>query len=117
MLNINADGIITIDAYFSNRGQVDKAIDVLTKARDAFFPKSESFDCVLVYVGEMKISAIKEVRTFTGLSFKDAKDAVDGVERSGSKYVVLRGVNIERAEEVKRNFASFNSTIEIREAA
>lgn len=117
MLNINADGIITIDAYFSNRGQVDKAIDALTKARDAFFPKVEYFDCFLSHDGDQKIRCIKEVRTLTGFGLKEAKDIVERVAYDGIPYAVARGVDAQAADRIKLDFASFGAKIEIREAA
>lgn len=41
----------------------------------------DEFDVILEDAGAQKIAVIKEVRTFTNLGLKEAKDLVDGTDR------------------------------------
>ena len=58
--------------------------------------EQEEFDVVLEEVGSQKIAVIKEVRTFTGLGLKEAKDLVDAAPSK-----VLEKVTKEAAEKAK----------------
>jgi large subunit ribosomal protein L7/L12 len=58
--------------------------------------EQEEFDVVLEEVGGQKIAVIKEVRTFTGLGLKEAKDLVDAAPSK-----VLEKVTKEAAEKAK----------------
>ena len=56
----------------------------------------DEFTLVLEDAGAQKIAVIKEVRTFTGLGLKEAKDLVDGAPST-----VLEKVNKETADKAK----------------
>ena len=56
----------------------------------------DEFDVVLEDAGAQKIAVIKEVRTFTNLGLKEAKDLVDGAPAK-----ILEKVNKETAEKAK----------------
>ena len=58
--------------------------------------EQDEFDVVLEDVGAQKIAVIKEVRTFTGLGLKEAKDLVDGAPSK-----VLEKVSKDAAEKAK----------------
>jgi large subunit ribosomal protein L7/L12 len=58
--------------------------------------EQDEFDVVLEEVGAQKIAVIKEVRTFTGLGLKEAKDLVDSAPSK-----VLEKVTKEAAEKAK----------------
>lgn len=58
--------------------------------------EQEEFDVVLEEVGAQKIAVIKEVRTFTGLGLKEAKDLVDSAPSK-----VLEKVTKDAAEKAK----------------
>lgn len=56
----------------------------------------DEFDVVLEDAGAQKIAVIKEVRTFTNLGLKEAKDLVDAAPAK-----ILEKVNKETAEKAK----------------
>lgn len=58
--------------------------------------EQDEFDVVLEDVGAQKIAVIKEVRTFTGLGLKEAKDLVDSAPSK-----VLEKVTKDAAEKAK----------------
>ena len=57
----------------------------------------DEFSVVLASSGSNKIGAIKEVRAFTGLGLKEAKDLVEGAPKE-----LKSGVSKKDAEEVKK---------------
>ena len=67
------------------------------------------FTVVLTSAGENKIGAIKEVRAFTGLGLKEAKDLVEGAPKE-----LKAGVNKKDAEEVKKKFEAAGAKIELK---
>ena len=70
--------------------------------------KSE-FAIILTSVGDKKINVIKEIRTFTTLGLKEAKDLVEGVPKE-----VKTGVNKEEAEEIKKKLESAGAKVELK---
>jgi large subunit ribosomal protein L7/L12 len=56
------------------------------------------FTVVLASAGENKIGAIKEVRAFTGLGLKEAKDLVEAAPKE-----LKQGVSKKDAEELQKN--------------
>jgi large subunit ribosomal protein L7/L12 len=67
------------------------------------------FDVVLTAAGANKVSAIKAVRTITGLGLKEAKDAVEG-----APTVVKEGVSKAEAEEVKKQLEEAGASVELK---
>ena len=70
--------------------------------------KSE-FKIVLAASGDKKINVIKEVRAFTGLGLKEAKDLVEGAPKE-----VKTGVNKKDAEEIKAKLEAAGAKVELK---
>lgn len=67
------------------------------------------FDVILSSVGDKKIHVIKEVRTITALSLKDAKALVDEAPKP-----VKEKVSKEEAEKIKAQLEGSGATVEIK---
>jgi large subunit ribosomal protein L7/L12 len=67
------------------------------------------FTVVLTSVGENKIGAIKEVRAFTGLGLKEAKDLVEAAPKE-----LKQGVAKKDAEELQKKFAAIGAKVELK---
>jgi large subunit ribosomal protein L7/L12 len=67
------------------------------------------FTVFLTAVGDKKINVIKEVRAFTNLGLKEAKDLVDGAPKE-----IKKGVPKEEAEEVKKKLEAAGAKIELK---
>jgi len=70
--------------------------------------KSE-FTVFLVSAGDKKINVIKEVRAFTGLGLKEAKDLVEGAPKE-----VKKGVPKKEADEAKKKFEAAGAKVELK---
>ena len=70
--------------------------------------KSE-FTVVLTSAGENKIGAIKEVRAFTGLGLKEAKDLVEAAPKE-----LKQGVSKKDAEELQKKFADIGAKVDLK---
>ena len=70
--------------------------------------KSE-FTVVLTAAGEKKINVIKEIRSFTTLGLKEAKDLVEGAPKE-----VKSGVNKKEAEEIKKKLETAGAKVELK---
>jgi len=70
--------------------------------------KSE-FIIMLTSAGDKKINVIKEIRTFTTLGLKEAKDLVEGAPKE-----VKSGVNKKEAEEIKKKLEAAGAKVELR---
>ena len=70
--------------------------------------KSE-FSVFLTSVGDKKINVIKEVRAFTGLGLKEAKDLVEAAPKE-----VKSGVPKKDAEEAKKKLETAGAKIELK---
>jgi len=71
--------------------------------------EKDEFSVVLSAAGDNKIGVIKEVRAFTGLGLKEAKDLVEGAPKE-----LKAGVNKKDAEEVKKKFEAAGAKIELK---
>ena len=71
--------------------------------------EKDEFSVVLSAAGENKIGVIKEVRAFTGLGLKEAKDLVEGAPKE-----LKAGVSKKDAEEVKKKFEAAGAKIELK---
>jgi large subunit ribosomal protein L7/L12 len=67
------------------------------------------FTVVLTSAGDNKIGAIKEVRAFTGLGLKEAKDLVEAAPKE-----LKQGVAKKDAEELQKKFAAIGAKIELK---
>ena len=70
--------------------------------------KSE-FTVFLASAGDKKINVIKEVRAFTGLGLKEAKDLVEGAPKE-----VKAGVAKKEAEEAKKKLEAAGAKVELK---
>ena len=70
--------------------------------------KSE-FSVFLTSIGDKKINVIKEVRAFTGLGLKEAKDLVEAAPKE-----VKAGVAKKDAEEVKKKLEAAGAKVELK---
>jgi len=70
--------------------------------------KSE-FTVFLSSAGDKKINVIKEVRAFTGLGLKEAKDLVEAAPKD-----VKTGVPKKDAEEAKKKFEAAGAKVELK---
>ena len=70
--------------------------------------KSE-FSVFLSSAGDKKINVIKEVRAFTGLGLKEAKDLVEAAPKE-----IKGGVAKKEAEEVKKKLESAGAKVELK---
>ncbi len=69
----------------------------------------DEFTLVLESAGAQKIAVIKEVRTFTGLGLKEAKDLVDGAPSN-----VLEKANKETVDKAKAAFEAAGATVAVK---
>ena len=79
---------------------VTAATPVAVPAAGTTAPAAEEkteFTIFLTSAGDKKINVIKEVRAFTGLGLKEAKDLVEGAPKE-----VKKGVTKKDAEEIKK---------------
>jgi large subunit ribosomal protein L7/L12 len=68
-----------------------------------------SFTVVLSSAGDKKIQVIKEIRSFTNLGLKEAKDLVDGAPKT-----VKENASKEEAEEMKKKLEAVGAVVEIK---
>ena len=71
--------------------------------------EKDEFSVVLAASGDNKIGVIKEVRAFTGLGLKEAKDLVEGAPKE-----LKNGVSKKDAEEVKKKFEAAGAKVELK---
>ncbi len=71
--------------------------------------EQDEFDVILEEAGAQKIAVIKEVRTFTSLGLKEAKDLVDGVPAK-----VLEKATKEAAEKAKAALEAAGAKVTIK---
>ena len=71
--------------------------------------EQSEFTVFLAAVGDKKINVIKEVRAFTGLGLKEAKDLVEAAPKE-----VKSGVPKKDAEEAKKKLEAAGAKIELK---
>ena len=69
----------------------------------------DEFTLVLENAGAQKIAVIKEVRTFTGLGLKEAKDLVDGAPSN-----ILEKANKETVDKAKAAFEAAGAPVAVK---
>jgi len=67
------------------------------------------FDVHLTEIGGQKIKVIKEVRAFTGLGLREAKEAVEA-----APGVIKEGIPQEEADKLKEALEAVGATVEIK---
>jgi len=90
---------------------VTAAAPVAAAAPAAAAPVEEKseFTVFLASAGDKKINVIKEVRAFTNLGLKEAKDLVDGAPKE-----VKTGVPKKEAEEIKKKLEAAGAKVELK---
>jgi len=71
--------------------------------------EQSEFTIMLTSAGDKKINVIKEIRTFTTLGLKEAKDLVEGAPQQ-----VKSGVNKKEAEEIKKKLEAAGAKVELK---
>ena len=82
-----------------------------TPAGGSAAPPAEEteFTIFLTSAGDKKINVIKEVRAFTGLGLKEAKDLVEAAPKE-----IKSGVAKKDAEEAKKKFEAAGAKVELK---
>ena len=90
---------------------VSAATAVAAAPADAPDPVEEKteFTIMLTAAGDKKINVIKEVRAFTGLGLKEAKDLVEAAPKE-----IKAGVAKKEAEEVKKKLEAAGAKVELK---
>ncbi len=68
-----------------------------------------SFTVTLSSAGDKKIQVIKEIRSFTNLGLKEAKDLVEGAPKT-----IKENVSKEEAAEIKKKLEAVGAVVEIK---
>ena len=71
--------------------------------------EQSEFTIMLTSAGDKKINVIKEIRTFTTLGLKEAKDLVEGAPKE-----VKSGVDKKEAEEIKKKLEAAGAKVELK---
>ena len=91
---------------------VTAATPVAVPATGATAPAAEEkteFTIFLTSVGDKKINVIKEVRAFTGLGLKEAKDLVEAAPKE-----IKSGVAKKDAEDAKKKLEATGAKVELK---
>ena len=109
--------LLTISDFvkkFETRYGVSAAAPVavgIAAATTAAAPAEEktAFDIVLTDGGAQKVQVIKEIRGFTTLGLKEAKDLVEGAPKT-----IKEGVSKKEAEEIKKKLEAVGAKVELK---
>ena len=71
--------------------------------------EQSEFAIILTSAGDKKINVIKEIRTFTTLGLKEAKDLVEAAPKE-----IKTGVNKKEAEEIKKKLEAVGAKVELK---
>ena len=71
--------------------------------------EQSEFTIMLTAAGDKKINVIKEIRTFTTLGLKEAKDLVEDVPKE-----IKSGVNKKEAEEIKKKLEAVGAKVDLK---
>lgn len=87
------------------------AVGVAGAAAAGAAPAEEktAFDVVLTDGGAQKVQVIKEIRGFTTLGLKEAKDLVEGAPKT-----LKEGVTKKEAEEIKKKLEAVGAKVELK---
>ncbi len=100
-----------LEDKFGIQAMAPMAAGVPAAAGAAAAPAEEktTFTVVLTGAGANKIQVIKEVRSFTNLGLKEAKDLVDAAPKP-----VKENIAKEEAEEIKKKLVAAGATVELK---
>jgi len=76
---------------------------------EAAAEEKNEFSVFISAIGDKKIQVIKEVRAFTNLGLKEAKELVEGMSKP-----VVENVDKKKAEEVKAKLEEAGATVEMK---
>ncbi len=68
-----------------------------------------AFDVILTDGGAQKVQVIKEIRGFTTLGLKEAKDLVEGAPKT-----LKEGISKKEAEEIKKKLEAVGAKVELK---
>jgi len=85
------------------------AVAAAPAAEAAPAEEKDEFTIMLTSAGDKKINVIKEVRAFTTLGLKEAKDLVEAAPKE-----VKSGVNKKEAEEIKAKLEAAGAKVELK---
>lgn len=85
------------------------AVAAPAAAGGAAAEEKNDFIVNLVSSGDNKIGAIKEVRAFTGLGLKEAKDLVEGAPKQ-----LKAGVSKKDADDIKKKLEAVGAKVELK---
>ena len=85
------------------------AAPATSQAATAVAEEKSEFTVFLTSAGDKKINVIKEVRAFTGLGLKEAKDLVEEAPKE-----IKTGVAKKEAEEVKKKLEAAGAKVELK---
>ena len=87
------------------------AVAAAPVATGAAAPAEEQseFAIILTSAGDKRINVIKEIRTFTTLGLKEAKDLVEGAPKE-----IKTGVNKKESEEIKKKLEAVGAKVELK---
>ncbi|CAN1592330.1 RplL Ribosomal protein L7/L12 [Candidatus Pelagibacterales bacterium] len=88
---------------------VAAAAPAAAAAGGAAAEEKNDFTVNLVSAGDNKIGVIKEVRAFTGLGLKEAKDLVEGAPKQ-----LKAGVSKKDADDVKKKLEAVGAKVELK---
>ena len=71
--------------------------------------EQDEFEVILTSFGEMKVNAIKVVRSVTGLGLKEAKELVDSAPST-----VKEGASKDEAEDIKKQLEEAGASVELK---
>jgi large subunit ribosomal protein L7/L12 len=76
---------------------------------EAAAEEQSEFTIILTSAGDKKINVIKEIRTFTTLGLKEAKDLVEAAPKE-----LKSGLNKKEAEEIKKKLEAAGAKVELK---
>ncbi len=85
------------------------AVAVTGGAAAAPAEEKTAFDVVLTDGGAQKVQVIKEIRGFTTLGLKEAKDLVEGAPKT-----LKEGISKKEAEEIKKKLEAVGAKVELK---
>ena len=85
------------------------AVGVAGAAGGEAVEEKTEFDVVITGAGDKKVQVIKEIRSFTTLGLKEAKDLVESAPKT-----VKEGVPKAEAEEIKKKLEAVGAKVELK---
>jgi len=109
VLELN-DLVKTLEERFGVKAEAFVAPGGLTSgATAAPVEEKTAFNVILASVGENKIAVIKEIRQFTNLGLKEAKDLVDSAPKT-----IKESIPKEEAESIKKRLEAVGAKVELK---